>query len=64
MHNLFISYELTSPETNGAAKDLKQRAANGSEQAFLTAMAKVPDVDTATDDKLPSQMSLIPVAQV
>lgn len=53
MHNLFISYELTSPETNGEAGDLKKRAANGSEQAFLTAMAKVPDVETVTDDKLP-----------
>lgn len=40
MHNLFISYELTSPETNGAAEGSKQRAANGSEQVFLTAMEK------------------------
>lgn len=32
---------------------LKKRAANGSEQAFLTAMAKVPDVETVNEDKLP-----------
>ncbi|MFC3116517.1 toxin-antitoxin system HicB family antitoxin [Cellvibrio fontiphilus] len=32
---------------------LKKRAVNGSEQAFLTAMAKVPDVETVNEDKLP-----------
>jgi hypothetical protein len=32
---------------------LKKRAANGSEQAFLTAMAKVPDIETVNEDKLP-----------
>lgn len=32
---------------------LKKRAATGSEQAFLTAMAKVPATEPATDDKLP-----------
>lgn len=32
---------------------LKKRAAAGSEQAFLTAMAKVPDVETVNEDKLP-----------
>jgi hypothetical protein len=32
---------------------LKKRAANGSEQAFLTAMAKAPDVETVNEDKLP-----------
>lgn len=32
---------------------LKKRAANGSEQAFVTAMAKVPDVEMEPEDKLP-----------
>ncbi len=53
MHNLFISYELTSPETNGAAEDLKQRTVIGDEQAFLSEMAKVPVVEPAAEDKLP-----------
>nr|WP_324257663.1 toxin-antitoxin system HicB family antitoxin [Cellvibrio fontiphilus] len=32
---------------------LKKRAANGSEQAFLSAMDKVPATEPAAEDKLP-----------
>ncbi|WP_331345294.1 toxin-antitoxin system HicB family antitoxin [Cellvibrio sp. UBA7661] len=32
---------------------LKKRAANGSEQAFLSAMDKIPATEPAAEDKLP-----------